>query len=49
MIGRASSTINKYIHYVYTIWEVAKLDWDIALPPRNTASLVKKEKVKDRR
>ena len=48
MIGRASSTINKYIHYVYTIWGVAKLDWDIALPPRNPASLVKKEKVKDK-
>ena len=45
--GRAPSTINKYIHYIYTVWETAKLNWDIALPHRNPCSLVKKEKVKD--
>jgi len=46
--GRAPSTINKYIHYMYTVWEVAKLNWDIALPYRNPCELVKKEKVKDK-
>ena len=46
--GRAPSTINKYIHYIYTVWEVAKLNWDIALPYRNPCELVKKEKVKDK-
>ena len=45
--GRAPSTINKYIHYIYTVWETAKLNWDIALPYRNPCELVKKEKVKD--
>ena len=45
---RASSTINKYVHYVYTVWEVAKINWAISLPPINPASLVKKEKVKDK-
>ena len=46
--GRAPSTINKYIHYIYTVWEVAKLNWDIALPYRNPCELVKKEKIKDK-
>jgi len=46
--GRAASTINKYIHYIYTVWETAKLNWDIALPYRNPCELVKKEKVKDK-
>ena len=46
--GRAPSTINKYIHYIYTVWETAKLNWDIALPYRNPCELVKKEKVKDK-
>ena len=46
--GRAPSTINKYIHYMYTVWEVAKLNWDIALPYRNPCELVKKEKIKDK-
>lgn len=45
---RASSTINKYIHYIYTVWETAKINWAITLPPINPASLVKKEKVKDK-
>ena len=45
--GRAPSTINKYIHYIHTVWETAKLNWDIALPYRNPCELVKKEKVKD--
>ena len=45
---RAASTINKYVHYVYTVWETAKLDWDITLPHLNPASLVKKEKVNDK-
>jgi integrase len=46
--GRAPSTINKYIHYIYTVWETAKLNWDITLPYRNPCELVKKEKVKDK-
>jgi len=46
--GRAPSTINKYIHYIYTVWETAKLNWDITLPYRNPCDLVKKEKVKDK-
>ena len=45
---RAASTVNKYIHYIYTIWETARVQWDIALPSRNPASLVKKEKVTDK-
>lgn len=45
---RASSTINKYVHYIHTVWEVAKINWAISLPPLNPASLVKKEKVKDK-
>jgi len=45
--GRAPSTINKYVHYIHTVWETAKLNWDIALPYRNPCELVKKEKVKD--
>ena len=47
-INRKPATINKYIHYIYTIWETAKVQWDIALPSRNPASLVKKEKVTDK-
>ena len=39
---RAASTVNKYIHYIYTIWETARVQWDIALPSRNPVSLVKK-------
>ncbi len=46
--GRAPSTINKYIHYIYTVWETAQLNWDITLPYRNPCDLVKKEKVKDK-
>ncbi|MBT6198284.1 MAG: tyrosine-type recombinase/integrase [Pelagibacteraceae bacterium] len=45
---RAASTVNKYIHYIYTIWEIARVQWDIALPSRNPVSLVKKEKVTDK-
>lgn len=45
-INRKPATINKYIHYIYTIWETAKVQWDIALPSRNPASLVSKEKIK---
>ena len=45
---RAASTVNKYIHYIYTIWETARVQWDIALPSRNPVSLVKKEKVTDK-
>ena len=26
---RAPATINKYLHYIYTIWETAKLNWGI--------------------
>jgi integrase len=46
--GRAPSTINKYIHYIYTVWETARLEWDITLPHLNPASLVKKDKVNDK-
>jgi hypothetical protein len=45
---RASSTINKYVHFIYTVWETAKVNWGIALPPFNPASLVKADKVKDK-
>ena len=45
-INRKPATINKYIHYIYTIWETARIQWDIALPSRNPASLVSKEKIK---
>jgi integrase len=45
---RASSTINKYVHFIYTVWETAKVNWGITLPPLNPVSLVKAEKVKDK-
>ena len=43
--GRKPATINKYIHYIYTIWETAKLNWGITLPQNNPTALVKREKV----
>ena len=43
-INRKPATVNKYIHYIHTIWETAKVQWDIALPSRNPSSLVGKEK-----
>ena len=43
--SRAPATVNKYIHYLYTIWETARLNWGILLPPNNPTALVKKEKV----
>ena len=42
---RAPATVNKYIHYIHTIWETARLNWGINLPPNNPTSLVKREKV----
>ena len=42
---RAPATVNKYIHYLYTIWETARLNWGINLPPNNPTALVKREKV----
>ena len=42
---RAPATVNKYLHYFYTIWETARLNWGIILPPNNPTALVKKEKV----
>ena len=43
--SRAPATVNKYIHYLYTIWETARLNWGILLPPNNPSALVKKEKI----
>ena len=42
---RAPATVNKYIHYIHTIWETARLTWGINLPPNNPTALVKREKV----
>ena len=42
---RAPATVNKSIHYIHTIWETARLNWGINLPPNNPTSLVKREKV----
>ena len=42
---RAPATVNKYLHYFYTIWETSRLNWGIILPPNNPTALVKKEKV----
>ncbi len=42
---RAPATVNKYIHYLHTIWETARLNWGILLPPNNPTALVKREKV----
>ena len=42
---RAPATVNKYIHYIYTVWETARLNWGIILPPNNPTALVKREKV----
>lgn len=44
-VGRKPATINKYLHYIYTIWETARLNWGIILPSNNPTALVKKEKV----
>ena len=43
--GRAPATINKYLHYIYTIWETARINWGITLPPNNPTALVKRERV----
>ena len=48
MQNRKASTINKYLHYIYTIWETAKYEWGMTLPARNPVALVKREKVKTR-
>jgi integrase len=48
MQNRKASTVNKYLHYIYTIWETAKYEWGMTLPARNPVSLVKREKVKTR-
>jgi len=45
MQNRKASTVNKYLHYIYTIWETAKYQWGITLPTQNPVALVKKEKV----
>ena len=45
MQNRKASTVNKYLHYIYTIWETAKYEWGMTLPSRNPVSLVKREKV----
>ena len=44
-VGRKPATINKYLHYIYTIWETARINWGITLPPNNPTALVKREKV----
>ena len=44
-ITRAPATVNKYIHYIHTVWETARLNWGILLPPNNPTALVKREKV----
>ena len=48
MQNRKASTVNKYLHYIYTIWETAKYEWGMTLPQRNPVSLVKREKVTTR-
>ena len=45
MQNRKASTVNKYLHYVFTIWDTAKYQWGITLPTQNPVALVKKEKV----
>jgi integrase len=45
--GRKPETINKYIHYIYTVWEYAREYLEISLPPTNPCKDVKKEKVKN--
>ena len=44
-INRKPATVNKYLHYIYTIWETARLNWGIILPSGNPIALVKKDKV----
>jgi len=46
-VGRKPETINKYIHYIYTVWEYAKEYLEISLPPTNPCKDIKKEKVKN--
>jgi len=46
--GKAPATINKYIHYIHTVWETAKLEWSLSLPPKNPVALVKRETVYDK-
>jgi len=45
--GRKAETINKYIHYIYTVWEYAKEHLEIGLPPTNPCRSIKKDTVKD--
>jgi integrase len=44
-VNRKPATVNKYLHYIYTIWETARLNWGIILPSGNPTALVKKDKV----
>ena len=44
-VGRKPATINKYLHYIYTIWETARINWGITLPTGNPTALVKREKI----
>ena len=46
-VGRKPETINKYIHYIYTVWEYAREYLELSLPPTNPCKDVKKEKVKN--
>lgn len=47
-IGRKPATINKYLHYIFTIWETARINWGITLPQNNPTALVKKERIMTR-
>ena len=42
-VGRKPATVNKYLHYIYIIWETARLNWGITLPTGNLTALVKKD------
>ncbi len=46
---RAPATVNKYIHMLQNVWNVAKKVWGITPPPYNPFELVQLDKVDDAR
>ena len=48
-VGRAPKTINAYINTLKHVWELARTQWGISLPPQSPFALVPMEKVRNTR
>ena len=48
-VGRAPKTINAYINTLKHVWELARTQWGISLPPQSPFALVPMEKVNNTR